>query len=306
MKSLIEGDIVRKGDLTKEHKKIYKELFSDQSSWKRYNELNGNRKRRLLRPVLAFMLNLFFEAWNDLLRAECPQSKYLHSFIKWYFDQGLVPDRVQMAILRRTPYYGSNYKRFDYLDIHKRRLKDIIDIDTDALFTWATSTGDRQIVMRCIKHKPVLFNNLQRQHHGELVRQNEKTTFNKDFIQKAKRMAILQPSASKQGLWVDINKKMFTPVFNKRYVSIAGKNLRDIPNEMKTPEICRIALELSGSALEYVPPEMMTPELCALALKRSSTALRHIPADKQKSALVLQALLKNNSARRYIKKKKEV
>ena len=295
-KKVIEGEIIRKGELIKEQQLVYNELFRCNSSWSRYNSLSDDEKMKLLKPVLAFILNIFFEEYYHLFNEERNLTKELREFIKWYFDRNLVPDAVQMSVIKRKKN-NDDISIFNYLNVHKRRLKDVVDLDTQKLFYWALRKGDRKVVMQCVKCKPYLYNELYylRHRHWE-------TIFDEKFIRKAGRVAVLQPNAAKSGLYVKIPREVFTPVFNKRYVSMAGKNLQDIPPELITAELCQIAVEQSGSALEYVPPELRTQELCALALERSSTALRFIPADKQKSSLILQALMKNNSARRYIKK----
>ncbi len=285
-------DYLKKKDLTKEETRIYNGLRATGKDGIVYSD---EQKLKMLRPVLVYMVNSFFDSWNRELRRD----KKEHDFIRWYFDNGLVPDLTQMAIIRKNSYYSNNYYKYSFLVLTKPIIKAAIEADANSILMHAIEKGNLKLAVTVLRERPNLFDVFQRG-----VRKHRKKTqaFDAYFIERMKRMVLLSDPSSRQGIYVVPSTRLQTPSFCKRYVSLAGGNLNYLETRNKTPEICLLAVTKSGTALQYVPEKLKTPEICAMALKNSPTALRFMTAEQQQSKLVLRALFKNKNARRYIKK----
>ncbi len=296
--------IVRKKDLNYDETREYNKLINEVEYTKIL--LNGSeaKKMEILKPVLAYMYNVFFNQWHYPQQTK-KTKKITGRFIKWYFDRGLVSDETQLAIIKKNRDFDTNSFKYEFVDIHKKTLKEIIRIDPRGLLDYALNTGDQKLVMRVIKHKPDLYYRFRSKNHKERLRgiQLKDRTFTVNFINKVIRVAVLQAAMRKTSAGISIPIDTFTQTFCERYVSESGSNLRLIPKDRRTEHVCRLAVAKAGTALQHVPNDLKTEEMCSIALKNSPTALKYMTAEQQKSKLVLRALLQNGNASKYMKKK---
>ncbi len=303
--------MLRKADLTKEEKKTYNQIINTNGSlrirtdyWLGAGDFDDNQRLTMLRIMQVYIYNSFFTSWilNYVVQGnnkKKPEVKALLKSVKWYFDCGLIPLDTELAIARKENWSipGNAYK-YNFIDLSKKTSREItkfISIDPRAIFDYAMVKKDKQLLMLCVKRRPALFNLISYQLERNKI-------ISKKFYYKIGRMALLQPSRIKAGLYAPILSHVMTPTFIKRYVSLAGSNLLEIPAKYITKELCLSAVNQAGTALQYVPEKFKTDEVCAAALNNSPTSLKYMTAAQQKSKLTLKALLKNNNARNYLKK----
>ncbi len=288
----MKSDYLMKKDLTKEEASIYGVLRATHKNGFNYSD---KQKLEILRPVLVYMVNFFFDSWNRELRRD----NKANNFIRWYFDNGLVPDSTQMAIVRKNSFYANNYYKYSFLTLTKPIIEAAIEADPYSILEHATEKGDLKLAVTVLRERPNLFDVFQR---GMRKHRKKTKLFDTYFVERMKRMVLLSNPSSRQGIYVVPSTRLQTTDFCKRYVSIAGGNLNYLEDKNRTPEVCLLAVTKSGTALQYVPEALKTEEICSVALKNSPTALRFMTAKQQKSKLVLRALFKNKNARKHLKK----
>jgi len=309
--------ILKKNNLSQKDKKLYDIFRDEQRYWKTIHNISTLRKHEMLVVVQVYLLNMFFNnpivasreherkafLKKDENKGTTHYTEHMYSMIRWYFEQELIPEELQQAIAKKQTWNRAwGWFKYDYIDLSKKSPKELqfyIKNDMESVMAHAIRKGNRKIVFLVVKQRPAMFNRLINydQRHRQLD-----PIFDNKFLMKLRRMALLQPSAKKNGLHAPISIALQTPDFCKKYVSLAGNNISKILPSLLTEEICRIAVSQAGSALAHVPKKYQTDEVCTLAIQNSPTALKFIPAKKQKSGLVFKALLKYNGARKYIKK----
>ncbi len=319
-----ETGIVRKGELTLDELKIYRQLTESPAYWLKMGKMSIQERKEIVKPVLSFMYNLYFNSYCNQIRIDYSNTYRkkeagndytdpvgsLRDTIMWYFKNGYVSKDLQLSIAKKENVcYGGGGKSqndlFDYIEPNRlptREVKLFIKACPTKLMTHALKIGSKRLVMLAIKESPPLFDRLRTSNYSNFSKQMSANLKEPMFVKKAKRMALLQPSSKKVWLHAQVTRDILTPTFCKQFAQLAGINIARIPSDMRTAEICEIAVAQAGSMLEHVPREHKTDKLCALALKKSATSLKFIPAELQSSKLILRALLKNKKARRYIKK----
>ena len=294
----IVNTIIRKRDLNKGELDVYNSLVYGGGKgiirlW------DTQKKKDNLKPVLAFMLNTFFNQ-SYYSPQKFLESKEYTELIKWYFDNDLVPTNLQKVIIKRPGRYKLENIKYHYLKLNKETKKLAINIDSYGLIIYAYKTANVELMVKSIKRKPYHIHKIIQMYQHEKQR-SVKPKITKKLLLKLRRVSLLPVTGygGKQPIPEKYN--LFTPTFCVRYVQIAGSNLEAIPPKYRTEQVCLNAVAKAGTALEFVPHMLKTESLCAIALNNSPTSLKYIPAKQQKSKLILKALLKNKNARKYIK-----
>ncbi len=296
--------IIKKKDLTKEEKGIYDGLARDPNFHKKIVRFSEHQKINMIKPVKAYMYNMYFGGWHNYSLDK--DRKNLYSFIKWYFDAGLIDEELQREVVRIGQHYSSiegSQSKYNFLteEFIINNFDYIVNTDPFGFLNLGIARADKKIIMRVLKRKPSLFYRLRASNHKEIIG-NLDRTFSPRFINKALRMVTLESSRRTNTTYFRIPKLMYTQTFCERLVTNVGGNLRMIPAEFITERIATLAVTKAGTALRHVPTEIRTDAICAAALKNSPTALRYMSGKEQKSGLVLRAMLKNKNAKKYLKK----